>query len=162
MNNLIIGIDSGSKGGISGICKGRLKPRLYSITNGTESVNAIKDLKSIAQACNLETVAFLEELTGIQKGRRPLTARQAFVMGMNYGIPIGALSALDIEYRTVAPLFWQKSHLDCKDEDYNKHKRLLCDKAKSYYPITNRRITLANCDSLLIARYGEGVINNET
>lgn len=156
MQNLIIGIDSGANGGIAIICEGyeALAPK-----NAQEIVEALENAKYFGIENNLRVVAFLEALTGWQKGRQKMSGRQAFVMGKFYGMIIGALVALKIEFRTVAPQEWQKVHADCKDKDYKKHKHLLYEKAKRTYPKT--KITLKTADAVLIAEYGEGVIENE-
>ncbi len=159
MKNLIIGIDSGANGGIAIMCEG-YEALAYAPKNAQEIFKALINAKDFGTDNNLRIVAFLESLTGYQKGRRIMSSRQAFVMGKFYGMIIGVLVALKIEFRTVAPQVWQKVHEDCKDETYKTHKDLLYKKAKQTYPKT--KITKKTADAVLIAEYGERVIEGES
>lgn len=159
MKNLIIGIDTGASGGIA-IMLGGLEPLAYAPKNAQEIADILENARDYGKVNNLRVIAFVEALTGYQKGRHSMSSRQAFVMGKFYGMVIGSLVAFKIEFRTVAPQQWQKSHEDCKDKTYKTHKDLLYKKAKQTYPKT--KITKKTADAVLIAEYGEGIVENET
>lgn len=85
----------------------------------------------------------------------------------NYGMWIGALTALGIEVAFVAPQTWMKHYKD-------KHNLMLSSTSKKdrkhqirvyaaqLYPCMKDQITLKTSDAILIARYGLEINNNVT
>lgn len=159
MNDIvIIGIDSGANGGIAIMCGG-ISPLAFAPKNAQEIAQALRIAKDYAERKGLPIIAFFETLTGYQKGR-PMPSQRAFTMGKFYGMIIGSLVSLNIQFRDVRPQEWQDSYPDCKDsKSYPNHKKLLREKAKSLYP--RIKVTSKTADAILIARYGKGVIENE-
>lgn len=78
----------------------------------------------------------------------------SFKFGMSYGFIRGLLIALSIPFDEVIPQKWQKEFVVKRDKDKEsktQFKNRLKSKAQQFYPNVN--VTLANADSLLIARY---------
>jgi len=85
----------------------------------------------------------------------------AFTFGRAFGEIIGALDALKAPYRLVQPQAWQKGivGLPKKKDGATAHKRALKMEAQRRFPEV--KITLKNCDALLIADYGRRTDNNK-
>ncbi len=156
-STVIIGIDAGANGGIAIMCGG-ITPLAFSPKNSQEIDSALRTAKLYADNRNLPLVAFIEALTGYQ-ANRPIPSQRAFTMGKFYGMAIGSLVSLGIEFRCVSPQEWQSKHPECKNSIYFTHKQLLKNKAKKLYPYM--KITNKTADAVLIADYGKGVIANE-
>ena len=156
-DTVIIGIDSGANGGIAIMCGG-ITPLAFAPKNAQEINDALQTAKAYADKKGLNVVAFFESLTGYQKGRY-IPSQRAFVMGKFYGMVIGSLVSLGIEFRSVTPQEWQADHEDCKDKVYASHKRLLTRKAKALFP--RMKITGKTADAILIANFGKGVLSHE-
>ena len=156
MKKIVIGIDPGASGGLcifypdgKKIAYGAKKEKSYS--------EILKEVSEYAKVEGYEICAYLEQLSGFQRGRFQMMSRQAFVMGTSYGKIIGAMEALSIPFWTITPQRWQKSLPLHKTENQTDYKRQLSNLAKQRYP--QLKPTLQTCDAILIAEYGNTQCN---
>tara|TARA_R100000808_G_C2042915_1_gene81725 strand:+ start:93 stop:584 length:492 start_codon:yes stop_codon:yes gene_type:complete len=77
--------------------------------------------------------------------------KSTFTFGMNYGIWIGALRTLDIDFIKVQAKQWQEHYEIPSNIPYYDRKKELKQIAIKLFP--NQRITMYTCDALLIANY---------
>jgi hypothetical protein len=143
----IIGIDPGGSGAIVFIINGNITWNNMPDTPA-DIIFLLNDRKDFK--------CFLEQVHGM-----PGQGGQAmFNFGKNYGYLEMALLAKGISTETVTPQKWQKFYqlgtrgTDTKTQWKNKLKA----KAQQLFP--NEKVTLANCDALLIAYYGYYMTHN--
>ena len=77
--------------------------------------------------------------------------KSTFTFGMNYGIWIGSLRTLDIDFIKVQAKQWQEHYEIPSNIPYYDRKKELKQIAIKLFP--NQRITMYTCDALLIANY---------
>ena len=77
----------------------------------------------------------------------------AFSFGRNLGHWEGVLSTFELEIDTVAPRTWQSFYDIPVIKNKHERKHWLKNKALELFP--ELKITLANCDALLIANYAK-------
>ena len=77
--------------------------------------------------------------------------KSTFTFGMNYGIWIGSLRTLDIDFIKIQARQWQEYYEIPKQENYYDRKKELKKKAIELFP--NERVTMYTADALLIANY---------
>ena len=77
--------------------------------------------------------------------------KSTFTFGMNYGIWIGALRTLDIDFIKVQAKQWQGHYEIPSNIAYYDRKKELKEIAIELFP--NQRVTMYICDALLIANY---------
>ena len=76
-----------------------------------------------------------------------------FTFGRNLGQWEGVIAGHEIEINIVAPKVWQKFYEIPKIPDKYERKRWLKDKAIKLF--SNTKVTLANCDALLLLNYAK-------
>lgn len=76
-----------------------------------------------------------------------------FTFGQNYGFIRGLLVALKIPFKEVQPKEWQKYH-GLNKKYANQPERKRAHKAKAQILFPDQKVTLDNCDALLIMDYG--------
>lgn len=153
MSKLTIGIDIGARGAIASLYKGHLD---YAIL-GTVPLWT-RFIKSLNKKPDLVVIEDLHSIFGA-------SAKSNFQFGVNNGIVIGALEALDIKYIKVAPKKWQKAIWI--EQDHIRYNDKLDTKATSLnaalriYPnekfiVTSRSIVPHDgiVDAVLLATYG--------
>lgn len=117
MSKLIIGIDIGARGGIAALSNNQLDYQLLG------SVNLwIKFIKGFKKKPDLVVIEDLHSIFGA-------SAKSNFQFGVNNGIVIGALEAMDYPYLKVAPKKWQKAIW--KEQDHVYYGEKLDTKATS-------------------------------
>lgn len=139
----VIGIDPGIKGGIAILDN----DKLVEVVNMPETA---KDVCSFLKK-HSDGIAYLEELGGMPK----MSGTSMFKLGRGYGNLEMALLANEIRTIKVRPQKWEKFYslgTKAKAGGYTAWKRVLKAKAQELFP--NTKVTLVNCDALLIAWYG--------
>lgn len=147
MNTVLIGIDPGA----SGACAIRF-------VDGTALVHRVKDtppvealIDAVAEYGPANAVAYLERVGGFIAGKG-LPGSSMFKMGKSAGYWEGALNALRIRTILVTPQVWQKGISGTTGKKGADRKRALRDEARRRFPA--QKVTLDNCDALLILEYG--------
>lgn len=151
--NYFIGIDPGANGGISG-------------TDGKETRTARmpKDLSQLANfinwaKTNYNPVVFVEKLS-IRKD--DLAGGKVFRiqhMIENYANLKAVISLCGVAFAEVHPLTWQsRLKLRRTGEEKSERKRRYKDEAQDIF--TSVKVTMANCDALLIMRFGQVVLQS--
>lgn len=168
MPKTIIGVDPGKSGGLA-----VLRPSGAVDSYGFETTNM---LDAVDRATNgipkSECVAYLEEVGGFVGMRQPGSAM--FTFGHAAGRIQGILEARGIAIRLVRPQAWQKGisgvavarqsakaaavrngdeETDARRKAKSAGKKELCAEAKRRFP--SIKVTLQNCDALLIADFGK-------
>lgn len=139
----VIGIDPGKNGGIAFIDTEKADER-----DGVESYKmpeTEKDLWTLLNGYDLNRcIAFIEKVHSSPQ----MGVTSAFTFGRGYGTLLGLLTASYVPFEEISPQKWQKA-LGCMTKgDKNVSKR----KAQQLFPWL--KITHANADALLIAKYG--------
>ena len=80
------------------------------------------------------------------------SGRSMFTFGTNYGMHLGLLACSKIPYTKVTPHAWMK-HYGSRPKDKKARKNHLKQLAQQLHPNTDRPITLATADAVLIAHY---------
>ena len=145
MNNkdVIIGVDCGKKGAFAF----RHPDGTVFTENMPETAYDIYDLLLPYKG----SVAYMEELHGMPG----MSGTAMFTLGRNYGNVEIALLAAGIKVVKVSAQKWEKTYsLGSKSKagGYSAWKRILKGKAQELFP--GLKVTLLNCDALLINEYG--------
>ena len=143
MGEYILGIDPGASGAYA----------MINVNTREVIVESFKDFKTTVDffhthSYNIKACA-IEQVGGFIGVPQP--GSRMFNFGMNYGFFLGLLESLDIEYVLVRPQAWQKEFSGrLKGLKGPLRKRVLKEIAIEKFP--NEKVTLKNCDALLIAR----------
>lgn len=153
----VIGIDPGSAGGMA--CLYDVGPDVCKL-DGTER-DTSDALKFWAAA--YQCFAYLERVWASRgSGDRTMGAATMFTFGQNYGFIRGLLIAHGIPFEEVLPAKWQAEfglkRTDKSESDTQKKNR---HKAKAQQLFPGVKVTLWNCDALLIAEYGRRVRSHQ-
>lgn len=144
---LILGIDPGANGSISWIdARGAIQSRSVKHDAPIESLREVLTIAPAAQC-----TAFLERLGGFIAGR-PLPGSSMYKMGHSAGYWEGMLVGLGIKTILVRPQEWQTGIPGAAAKKGPERKRALKAEAIRRFPA--EKVTLANCDSMLMAEYG--------
>lgn len=140
----IIAIDPGKSGGIAVFTI----DETIELHKMPETEGDIKDILETVQLV-ADPVVYLEEVGGFIKGN-PAPGSAMFNFGRNYGYLMGLCSGLSMPLQLVRPQRWQKElSIPTKGSATPaEHKRSLKAEAQRRHP--DLKITLANCDALLI------------
>lgn len=151
--NCIIGIDPGANGGVSVCADGRV-----TVIKMPRNVALLSDALAYYRQ-NFRTVAFVEKLAirhdDLQGGKvfriRKMIANQEQLKAV--------LSLCGLDICEVHPLTWQ-SRLGLRKvgEEKSERKRRYKDVASGLYP--QAKVTMWNCDALLIMRYGRTMLES--
>ena len=143
---IILGIDPGKMGAIA-IIKGK-KVTAYKFPKELEDLSVI--VKMYVDKYKTEDIKVLiEHVHAFPTDSRP----SAFSFGRNLGHWEGVLSTFELEIDTVAPRTWQSFYDIPVIKNKHERKHWLKNKALELFP--KLKITLANCDALLIANYAK-------
>ena len=143
---IILGIDPGKMGAIA-IIKGK-KVTAYKFPKELEDLSVI--VKMYVDKYKTEDIKVLiEHVHAFPTDSRP----SAFSFGRNLGHWEGVLSTFELEIDTVAPRTWQSFYDIPVIKNKHERKHWLKNKALEMFP--KLKITLANCDALLIANYAK-------
>lgn len=146
----IIGIDPGLSGGLAFItADGRT---VTHSTKSTPPLEALQDATAGVEAASC--VAYLERVGGFIKGKS-LPGSSMFKMGHNAGYWEGALAAMGVRTITTTPQNWQAGIPGTSGKSGPDRKRSLQAEAIRRFP--GLKVTLQNCDALLIADFGRKV-----
>jgi hypothetical protein len=153
MSKLVIGIDIGARGGIAAISEDSIEYTLL----GSVGLWS-KFIKKFKKKPDLVVIEDLHSIFGA-------SAKSNFQFGVNNGIIIGALEAMDYPYLKVAPKKWQKTIW--KEQDHIYYGTKLDTKATSLnaalrlYPLEKFLMTSRSSvphdglvDAVLLATYG--------
>ena len=146
-SKIIVGIDCGIGGGIAYYMP--IKKEVYAIPMPEK----ISDIESALSFVLHNSIVYVEDVPPFVGINRP--AARIFKLAKNYGIILGILQALTMEYKTIRPAVWMKAVGAGKKKEYsndNKWKNHLKDLALDYFP--KSRATLKTADALLILEYG--------
>ncbi len=147
MKQRILGIDPGAHGALAFLdAHGGV---VVHLADKVAPLDAVRDALAGAEG---QVVAYLELVGGFIPGR-PQPASRAGVLMRSLGKWEGLLEGLGVRYILVRPQAWQAGLPGIAGEkEYARRKRLLRDEAIRRFP--SIKVTLANCDALLIADYG--------
>ena len=144
--NSFVGIDPGNGGGIAVLTD--------SSSDETEVITRKfpKDVRDVGiflktATSNTNYRVAIEKVHSMPKQG----VKSTFTFGMNYGIWIGSLRTLDIDFIKVQAKQWQEHYEIPSNISYYDRKKELKKIAINLFP--NQRITMYTCDALLIANY---------
>jgi len=144
MNTRIIGIDPGLSGGLA-----------FSDGFGRNVVHSTKKTPPHDAAIDAigeceRVVCYIEDVpTFISAASKPVHAK----LGRQFGLWEGLMLALRVRVVLVRPQVWQKSLPGMTTKKGQDRKRALRDEAARRFP--GIKVTLDNCDALLIMDYGQ-------
>lgn len=116
-NRIYIGIDPGSKGGISIIKNDKVEQ--LKIYDSYEISNILSDVITTYGLNNYSIMCTLEKVHSMPRDG----VKQAFKFGENYGFVKGTLMALHIPFQEVPPQTWKKEYSLLKQDKSASIKR---------------------------------------
>lgn len=141
----VIGIDPGASGALAYITA-RGGVVVHKVKDG-DLAGALSDAEAAGEA---QIVAYLENVpTFIAAASKPVHAK----LGRAFGYWEGLLAGRGVRTILVRPQDWQKSLPGMVAKKGTERKRALRDEAARRFPQV--KVTLDNCDALLIADYGQ-------
>lgn len=145
----IIGIDPGMSGALAFIDEqGRAIAHAVKHVSPNEAAQ-----DALSGVSPLECVAYIERLTGYFGKTVP--SHTAYKMGYSAGLWEGLFLGLGVRVELIGPKYWQKGISGVSGVSYLERKRALKAEAVRRFP--SLKVTLDNCDALLIADYGRRV-----
>ena len=140
MDKIYIGIDPGKAGGICFLMDDSIKTFKCPATTHdmAEELILAKDIR--------KCTAVVEKVHAFPG--QGVTS--CFNFGYNYGVWLGILSALHIQYKLASPQKWMKYYGVPKMEKKDR-KNYLKQLAQQMYP--DHKVTLYNADAILLANY---------
>ncbi len=159
MKPTIIGIDCGKSGGVA--VSGLRVDNIFQPCTAWPMPATTADifyelglLKLQAETEDRLLVAYVEQVPKFAGKNIPSST--SFVLGQNYGVVLGILTALKIETRLVTPQKWQKGVgiVRTKGSTATEWKNKLKAEAQRRFPNIKPRVTLKTADALLIMDYG--------
>ena len=140
MDKIYIGIDPGKAGGICFLMDDEIKTFKCPATTHdmAEELILAKDIR--------KCTAIVEKVHSFPGQGVAST----FAFGYNYGVWLGILSALKIQYQLCLPRKWMKYYGVPKMEKKDR-KNYLKQLAQQLYP--DHKVTLYNADAILLANY---------
>ena len=147
---IAVGIDPGKSGGLVKIHSINNECSMHKCPSTTqEMASLLRTAKNTAFIDNLPILVAIEKVHAF-----PTDARSAaFKFGMNYGMWLGIIGALNIPLIEVTPQMWMKSYAPLpkiKQERKKKIKEIATEIFEDVYSNENR-ITYAVSDAALIA-----------
>jgi hypothetical protein len=144
-----VGIDPGASGCIA-VQTSLGERRQFKLDKPGADLEAFKWLKEVEDGQD-NLIVFLERVGGFVGRAQPGSAM--FNFGKGVGRLEGIMEALAIPYRQVVPQVWQKGIPGVAGLDGPDRKRALRAEAVRRFP--NIKVTLDNCDALLILDYAK-------
>jgi Holliday junction resolvasome RuvABC endonuclease subunit len=144
-SNSFVGIDPGNGGGIAVLTEEEDNLEVISRKFPTD----VRDVGMFLKAATSNTnhrVAIEKVHSMPNQG-----VKSTFTFGMNYGIWIGALRTLDIDFIKIQAKQWQAFYEIPTRMNYYDRKKELKRRAIELFP--NERVTMYTADALLIANY---------
>jgi len=147
---IAVGIDPGKSGGLVKIHSVQNECSMHKCPSTTqEMASLLRTAKNSAFVDNLPILVAIEKVHAF-----PTDARSAaFKFGMNYGMWLGIIGALNIPLIEVTPQMWMKSYAPLpkiKQERKKKIKEIATEIFEDVYSNENR-VTYAVSDAALIA-----------
>jgi|TARA_R110002020_G_scaffold118194_4_gene270255 hypothetical protein len=147
---IAVGIDPGKSGGLVTIHSKNNECSMHKCPSTTqEMASLLRTAKNSAFVDNLPILVAIEKVHAF-----PTDARSAaFKFGMNYGMWLGIIGALNIPLIEVTPQMWMKSYAPLpkiKQERKKKIKEIATEIFEDVYSNENR-VTYAVSDAALIA-----------
>jgi len=147
---IAVGIDPGKSGGLVKIHSVQNECSMHKCPSTTqEMASLLRTAKNSAFVDNLPILVAIEKVHAF-----PTDARSAaFKFGMNYGMWLGIIGALNIPLIEVTPQMWMKSYAPLpkiKQERKKKIKEIATEIFEDVYNNENR-VTYAVSDAALIA-----------
>ena len=148
---IYVGIDPGASGGIVAIGpdnKVLVHAKCPSTVHDLADVyRDICELPGRYDDCSIKaTIEAVHSMPGN-------SGRSMFSFGTNYGMHLGLLASNKIPYmKPITPYTWMK-HYGKMPKDKRDRKNHIKQLAQQLYPNTDRPITLATSDAVLIAHY---------
>lgn len=147
---IAVGIDPGKSGGLVKIHSINNECSMHKCPSTTqEMASLLRTAKNTAFIDNLPILVAIEKVHAF-----PTDARSAaFKFGMNYGMWLGIIGALNIPLIEVTPQMWMKSYAPLpkiKQERKKKIKEIATEIFEDVYSNENR-VTYAVSDAALIA-----------
>jgi hypothetical protein len=147
---IAVGIDPGKSGGLVKIHSIQNECSMHKCPSSTqEMASLLRTAKNSAFVDNLPILVAIEKVHAF-----PTDARSAaFKFGMNYGMWLGIIGALNIPLIEVTPQMWMKSYAPLpkiKQERKKKIKEIATEIFEDVYSNENR-VTYAVSDAALIA-----------
>jgi len=146
---IVIGIDPGANGALVAWFDDD-KPVIHKFAK-TDPCDAITDILLCTESHAAGCVAYVEEVSGFIGKPQPGSAM--FKFGRSFGYVLGLLRGMNISTVLVRPQTWQKGLPGMASLKGPERKRALRDEAARRFPQV--KVTLDNCDALLIADYGQ-------
>lgn len=143
--NTFVGIDPGNGGGIAIIMADEKGNEVMARKFPTDVRDVGMFLKTATANTNYRVA--IEKVHSMPNQG----VKSTFTFGMNYGIWIGALRTLDIDFIKVQAKQWQDFYNITKNNKYYDRKKELKSIAIELFP--NQRVTMYTADALLIANY---------
>jgi len=147
---IAVGIDPGKSGGLVKIHSIQNECSMHKCPSTTQEMSSLlRTSKNSAFVDNLPILVAIEKVHAF-----PTDARSAaFKFGMNYGMWLGIIGALNIPLIEVTPQMWMKSYAPLpkiKQERKKKIKEIATEIFEDVYSNENR-VTYAVSDAALIA-----------
>jgi len=147
---IAVGIDPGKSGGLVKIHSIQNECSMHKCPSTTQEMSSLlRTAKNSAFVDNLPILVAIEKVHAF-----PTDARSAaFKFGMNYGMWLGIIGALNIPLIEVTPQMWMKSYTPLpkiKQERKKKIKEIATEIFEDVYSNENR-VTYAVSDAALIA-----------
>ena len=147
---IAVGIDPGKTGGLVKIHARKKECSLHKCPDTTqEMASLLRTAKNSACVDNLPILIVIEKVHAF-----PTDARSsAFKFGMNYGMWLGIIGALNIPVIKVAPQTWMKSYAPLPKEKQERKRKIKEIAIEIFSEVYNNedRITYAVSDAALIA-----------
>ena len=140
MDKIYIGIDPGKSGGICFLMDDEIKT--FKCPTTTHDM-----AEKLIISKNIRKCTAVIERVHAFPGQG---VTSCFNFGYNYGVWLGILSALHIQYKLVSPQKWMKYYGVPKMEKKDR-KNYLKQLAQQMYP--DHKVTLYNADAILLANY---------
>lgn len=148
MKTTVIGVDPGANGALVGLIGG--KPVIHKFKD-VDPCEAIVDMIACTEDHAAGIVAYVEEVGGFIGKPQPGSAM--FKFGRSFGYILGLLRGMNVRTVLVRPQVWQKGLSGMASLKGPDRKRALRDEAQRRFP--NIKVTLDNCDALLICDYAQ-------
>ena len=147
---VILGIDPGASGGIASLYANRHHCATFrlDVRKMPETPADVWELLVLAKRESSDWYAIIEQVGAMPKQG----VASSFKFGVNFGMLIGLLTALEIPFERVAPGKWQRAMGCLSGGDKNVTKR----KAQELFP--HLKINHYIADALLLAEYGRRLL----
>ena len=147
---IYVGIDPGASGGLVAIGPdGHVLVHAKCPDTVHDLADVYRDICELPSRYDNCSIKAVIELVHSFPGN---SGRSMFTFGTNYGMHLGLLAYTKIPYTKVTPHKWM-THYGSRPKDKKARKNHLKQLAQQLHPNTDRPITLATSDAVLIAHY---------